>query len=79
MMTEFSDLVELSLQIFDIMSAPLIQALSFPSVSVIGGYISVEGTMWQMPVLFLGVERPIGQKVACILSHVIDRLRALTL
>ncbi len=79
MMAEFSGLFELSLQIFDILSAPMKQALSFPSVSVMVDYIFVEGTMWQMPVLFLGVERPIGQKVACILSHVIDSLRALTL
>jgi len=44
-----------------------------------GDCISVEGTMWQTAVLFFGVERAIGQKVACILSHVIDRFRALTL
>lgn len=78
-MTEISGSFELSLQIFDILSAPMMQALSFPSVPVMVDYIFVEGTMWQMPVLFLGVERPIGQKVACILSHVIDSLRALTL
>ncbi len=44
-MTEISGSFELSLQIFDILSAPMMQALSFPSVPVMVDCIFVEGTV----------------------------------